>query len=150
MTFKVEVMTGGLLDTFTAVTEKTDSAVAKAVFDTGALLLTNIRRRASTGHHKPGLPHIPGTGPGPNQGTGDYVRSMHLTTGYEGANPAALVSSPSPQARMLEYGGTQTIVIKGTARTFVYPPYPHWRPAAEEIGPVLNRAVAEAVRKALP
>ena len=148
MTFKAEVMSKGLTDRLTVVAERADRGTTDAVFRTGAAFLTLVRAKARTGFHRPGDPHIPGTGPGPNVGTGDYVRSMHQTNGYEGNNPVSLVSTNAPQARRLEYG-FPVVMVDSLGRSFNQPPYPHWRPAAEEIGPILRQNVADAVRKAL-
>lgn len=148
MTFRAEVMTKGLTEQFTRVADRADSGTADAVYRTGAALLTLVRAKARTGFHARGLPHIPGTGPGPNVATGDYVRSMHQTNGYEGSNPVSIVSTNAPQAARLEYG-FPVVMVDSLGRHFTQPPYPHWRPAAEEIGPVLRQNVADAVRKAL-
>lgn len=72
-----------------------------ALSNSGAMLLTRIRANASSGHHRPGLPHIPGTGPGPNVATGDYRRSWHTREQSDGT---VMVSTNAPQARRLEYG----------------------------------------------
>lgn len=110
------------------------SAVAKVVYDTGAQLLSQIRANASTGYHKRGLPHIPGTGPGPNVAAGDYRRTWRIDTGTNAAGqPTALVSTNSPQARRLEYGWALPRVDAAGRTGVDQPPYPHVRPAVELI-----------------
>lgn len=110
------------------------TAVAKVVNDTGLRLLSQIRANASTGYHKRGLPHIPGTGPGPNVATGDYRRTWHITTGTNAAGqPTALVSTNAPQARRLEYGWAMPRVDSAGRTGVNQPPYPHVRPAVELI-----------------
>ncbi len=148
MVWTAEVTTKGLTDKLTEATDRIDSATAEAVFMTGAALLTLVRAKARTGFHAPGKPHIEGTGPGPNQATGDYVRSIHQTNGYEGSSPVSIVSTDAPQAARLEYG-FPVVMVDSFGRHFTQPPYPHWRPAAEEIEPILRANVADAVRKAL-
>lgn len=147
MAFKAEVMSKGLTDRLTQVAGKVDDATADAIYRTGASFLTLVRAKARTGFHAPGQPHIPGTGPGPNVGTGDYVRSMTQTNGFEGDNPVSTVWTNAPQARRLEYG-FPVVMVDSLGRHFNQPPFPHWRPAAEEIEPVLRRNVTDAVRKA--
>lgn len=141
---KIEIDTEGLTDAFTRFTEQADTEVAKAVFLAGAELLAAVSRKADTGYHKRGEPHIPGTGPGPNRASGDYVRSIELITGYEGGNPVAVVATKAPQARRLEYGFMPPN-IDSKGRGFNQPPYPHWRPAMEEIRPKFHQAVMDAL-----
>lgn len=148
MTWQVEVSSRGLTDRLTQLSDRVETEMDAAVYRTGASLLTLVRAKASTGFHKPGAPHIPGTGPGPNQATGDYVRTMHQTNGREGSRPVSIVSTNAPQAARLEYG-FPVVMVDSLGRSFTQPAYPHWRPAAEEIRPVLNKAAEEAVRKAL-
>lgn len=115
---------------------------------TGAELLASVSRKAATGFHAPGEPHLPGTGPGPNVALGDYVRSINLTTGYEGGVATAVVATNAPQARRLEYGFLPPN-IDSLGRGFHQPPYPHWRPAKAEIEPRLIAAVGKALSGAL-
>jgi hypothetical protein len=126
------------------VGDKITTRVARVVFDCSALLLSQIRRNASTGYHAPGEPHIPGTGPGPNVATGDYRRSWRVQTGYDAhGNPQALVSTNAPQGARLEYGYTGTDT---RGRSYNQPPYPHVRPAVEQYQPVLADMVRTAMR----
>lgn len=105
----------------------------------GAELLTLIRQNASTGTHAPGEPHIPGTGPGPNVATGDYRRSWALTT-----RPGEVfVFTNAPQAARLEYG---FVGPDSLGRVYNQPPYPHVRPAVEQIRPKLEDAMRRIVQ----
>lgn len=89
-------------------------------------LRLRIQQKANTGLHAPGLPHIPGTGPGPNVVTGEYVASWQIS--HEGVG--ASVWTDAPQANRLEYGfhGTDT-----AGRTYSQPAYPHIGPAVDEV-----------------
>ena len=143
---KVEVDASSVLRGIERLANGVEPRVAAAVYSVGASLLTDVRRKASTGYHRRGLGHIPGTGPGPNVATGDYRRSINLTTGSEGGSPVAVVATNAPQARRLEYGFTGADAL---GRMYRQPPYPHWRPAAQEIGPKLQAAVRAALLDAL-
>ncbi len=142
MSTRVEVTTRGLTDAITNLSNRAESVVAQAVFRTGAELQTLVRAKASSAYHPDKASarrgHIPGTGPGPNVFTGDYRRSITLTTGYQGTTAVAVVATNAPQARALEYG-----------RPGHQPPYPHWRPAAFEIDRRFRAAVAAAIEKAV-
>ena len=104
----------------------------------GAQALTLIRQNASTGFHAPGEPHIEGTGPGPNVATGDYRRSwaMKVLPGE------VLVFTNSPQAARLEYG---FVGADSMGRWVHASPYPHVRPALEEIQPQLVAAMRRLI-----
>ena len=93
-------------------------------------LQTAVRRNASTGYHRPGQPHIPGTGPGPNVATGDYRRSIRAVATGDGW----VVSTNSPQAARLEFGFVGRDAL---GRYFHQPAYPHWGPAVDEVEPRL-------------
>lgn len=118
-----------------------EAAVNTAVNRTGMWLQAQVRANAKTGVHAPGRPHIPGTGPGPNVATGDYVRSIALNVTKSGGVHVATVSTNLPQARRLEYGyrGTDSL-----GRTYNQPPYPHWRPALMLANAVFDRELARA------
>lgn len=138
----IEISTEQLTAAITNLSDRADSAVARAVFRAGAALQTLVRAKASSAHHPSRASyrrgHIPGTGPGPNVFTGDYVRSVTLTTGYEGTVPVAIVSTNDVRARALEYGrpGHQAA-------------YPHWRPAAVEFEPQFQQALRDAIQEAV-
>lgn len=104
----------------------------------GAELLTTIRQNASTGFHAPGEPHLPGTGPGPNVATGDYRRSWALKT----SPGEVFVFTNAPQGARLEYGFVGT---DAAGRTYNQPPYPHVRPAVEQVRPKLHAALRRLV-----
>lgn len=104
----------------------------------GAELLTLIRQNASTGFHAPGEPHIPGTGPGPNVATGDYRRSWALKT----TPGEVFVFTNAPQGARLEYGFVGTDAL---GRVYNQPPYPHVRPAVEQIRPKLHAALRRLI-----
>jgi hypothetical protein len=110
---------------FTRVEHAATQATQLALARSGAMLLTKIRANASTGHHRRGLPHIPGTGPGPNVATGDYRRSWHMTTLPDGS---VVVATNAPQARRLEYG---FVGVDAAGRSYNTPAYPHVRPSVE-------------------
>lgn len=107
------------------------------------LLRTDIIRNASTGHHPPGKPHIPGTGPGPNVATGDYIRSW--VPPQISVTPAGVIGETGtnePQARRLEYGFSGADSL---GRVYDQPPYPHVFPALEKRGVLYELACMEAV-----
>ena len=106
----------------------------------GQLLLSKVRANASTGHHAPGQPHIPGTGPGPNVATGDYVRSWTLEIEQRGSGFAAIVGTALPQGPRLEYGFYDMTDALG--RHFYQPPYPHLGPAFDWVIPQFVAAMA--------
>ena len=117
----------------TAAGHTIEAGVRRVVNNTAAALLTQIRVNASTGYHRRGLPHIAGTGPGPNVATGDYRRSWNIRTGTSLAGaPEALVSTNAPQAARLELG---FVGADSLGRVFNQPPYPHVRPAVEQLRP---------------
>jgi hypothetical protein len=96
----------------------------------GQILLANVRRRAS----------LPRTGPpGPRLQTGDYVRSMSVSTTISGGGPTATAGTNAPQARRLEFGfnGTDSL-----GRRYTQPAYAHWGPALDEVAPAFVAAIA--------
>ncbi len=130
---------------FNRLSIQLDRAVGSAVSNTGTWLHAQISANADTGNHAPGLPHIPGTGPGPNVATGDYVRSIALEVTEAGSAHVATVSTNLPQARRLEFGfvGTDSL-----GRSYRQPPYPHWRPALFLAHAVLDREMSRALASA--
>lgn len=141
---KVEVYGSVPLDSLAAAAE---DEVSRVVTDSALALLTQIRRNASTGSHKPGAPHIPGTGPGPNVATGDYRRSWAVQTGRDATGAVvALVSTRSPQGPRLEYGFTD---VDSLGRRYAQPPYPHVRPAVEQYRPRFEADMAAALARAV-
>ncbi len=96
----------------------------------GEVLLGNVRKRAS----------LPRTGPpGPRLITGDYVRSMSVTTTLTPEGPTATAGTNAPQARRLEFGFNDTDSL---GRRYNQPPYPHWGPALDEVGAAFAAAIA--------
>lgn len=96
----------------------------------GAVLLQNVRRRAS----------LPRTGPpGPRLQTGGYVRSMTVSTSLGPTGPTATAGSNAPQARRLELGFSGTDSL---GRRYNQPAYPHWGPALDETAPAFAAAIA--------
>ena len=85
--------------------------------------------------------HIPGTGPGPNVGTGDYRRSISQTNSRATGVATSTVYTNAPQGLRLEYG---FVGADALGRVYHQPPYPHWRPAIAEIPDILT-AEAQAV-----
>lgn len=106
----------------------------------GQLLQTKVKANANTGTHRPGAPHIPGTGPGPNVATGDYNRSigLELQLSDDGWSRAA-VGTNKVQGRRLELG---FVGADSAGRHVNSPPYPHFGPAHDEIAPQFETAVA--------
>ena len=117
-----------------------DAAVTRApalVRHWGQLLETTVKLNAATGFHAPGEPHIPGTGPGPNVATGDYLRSIHGETGFDGTAVTHTVSTANVQGPSLEWG---RIEVDSLGRHQRIPPYPHFGPALDEIEPLFMEA----------
>lgn len=105
----------------------------------GGLLLTQIMRNVTTGHHPPGRPHIPGTGPGPNVATGDYRRSWSMRMEVTARSAMAIVGTNAPQGPRLEYGFTG---VDAAGRAYDQPPYPHAEPARDKVGVAYTTALA--------
>jgi hypothetical protein len=63
---------------------------------------------ASTGQHKPGKPHIPGTGPGPNRATNklrDSIKHQGTPVGFDGYE--VIVGPTIYYARSVEFGSSR-------------------------------------------
>lgn len=124
-----------------------DRAVDGSVRKHGGLLLTRVRAKVTTGHHAPGAPHVPGTGPGPNVATGDYRRSWTLAVTRAVAPsgrivPAATVFTNSAQAWRLERGFVGT---DARGRRYTQAAYPHAGPAADEIEQLFYADLARVI-----
>lgn len=83
--------------------------------------------------------------PGPNVNDGDYIASWRVRG--HGANRAVTswsVYTQEPYAHRLEEGfyGYDSL-----GRFYNQPPFPHVRPAIDELSPQIQLRVAEAVRK---
>lgn len=114
-----------------------DAGIAELTRSNAEELRRRIQTNAMTGHHAPGLPHIPGTGPGPNVATGDYVSSWRVTyrdTSGRFASGAGVASASvwtdAPQANRLEYGFHG---IDAAGRNVNAPAYPHIGPAVDQV-----------------
>jgi hypothetical protein len=107
-----------------------------------ALGLTLVKAKASTGYHAPGEGHIPGTGPGPNVATGDYIRKMNVEMEVGAGAVVAHIGTDAVQARALENGDHQ---VDSRGRHHNTPPYPHWGPMADEIEGPFEAGVAAAI-----
>lgn len=114
------------------ILSRTELAVANVVFRAGAQLQTQVRANAAGR-------------PGPRVQTGDYRRSIHLTTSLQNGQPVAIVATGAPQGPRLEYGFN---AVDALGRRFRQPPYPHWRPAVDKIEPLLSAEIRAAVGRA--
>lgn len=102
---------------------KVAARAAETTFRFGLLLQSKVKANASGR-------------PGPRIITGDYNRSIALTTGLDSGSPIAWVGTNAPQGRRLELGfvGTDSL-----GRVYAQPPFPHFYPALTEIeGPFLT------------
>jgi hypothetical protein len=71
--------------------------------------------------------------PGPNAVTGDYRRSWQMQTRGGGSSTTVEVGTNAVQGRRLEFGfnGSDSL-----GRIYNQPPFPHARPAFDEIQPL--------------
>jgi len=103
----------------------------------GMLLQTTVQRRASNPR---------GGGVHPWLVTGDYVRSWNTRLVVEGGMRRAVVGTNRPQAMRLEFGFTG---VDSLGRRYHQPPYPHARPALDEVGPKFQEAVRDVMHRAI-
>jgi hypothetical protein len=84
--------------------------------------------------------------PGPNVITGEYRDSIMLKITESLTGVEAEVYSDAPQAFRLEYGfvGSDSL-----GRHYDQPPFPHFRPALQQVGGEYHVAVSTAIRKAI-
>ena len=120
LTVTAAVVGGGeVASWFGATARESDARVRALVRHHGQLLRTQVMRNASGR-------------PGPNVRTGDYRRSItvEFSEGPEGFT--AVVGSNAPQAARLEFGfhGADSL-----GRVYNQPPFPHFGPAIQAIGP---------------
>lgn len=106
----------------------------------GRLLQTRVRANASG---RTGVTYTPTDGGpsgeiGPSFQSGDYRRSIGLQTGGGTTDPYAEVGSSAPQARRLEFG---FVGRDSLGRHYDQPPYPHFRPALDEVAPKYAQAI---------
>jgi len=73
--------------------------------------------------------------PGPNVVTGRYLANFMIVDGK--------VVNPSPQTRRLEYGFVGTDAL---GRMYHQPPFPHFRPALEEMRAEYRRGIVPLIR----
>lgn len=146
----VEVNIAGTLIDLEEIGHQVGQAMEGEIRTYGMLLQNQVKINATTGYHKAGLPHIPGTGPGPNRATGDYVRSISLEFGsgtLDGERSVdADVYTNSVQGNRLEYG---FVGVDSIGRVYKQSAYPHWGPAANTIEPKFRDAVTIAVETVL-
>lgn len=100
------------------------------------------KKNASTGTHKRGQPHIPGTGPGPNVVSGDLRRSITTEIRKGFGSYVATVGPTIEYARHVELGG-------GKWKNGVK--YPYLAPALKSLqsSGTLNRLFQGALRSKL-
>lgn len=77
----------------------------EAALKIGAAVERQAKINASTGRHKPGEPHIPGTGPGPNRATNKLFNSIISAGRPVGFDGYQVVVGPTIEyARDVEFG----------------------------------------------
>jgi hypothetical protein len=107
-----------------------DARVRGVVRHYGMLLQTHVKAHASK----------PAAGPpGPRIITGDYNRSISLQMSGNAFVSTATVGTNKPQGRRLEFG---FVGQDSLGRNYNQPPYPHFRPAMDEIRPGFIAALA--------
>lgn len=116
----------------TTSAKQVDEKLTKLTRHYGQLLRTRVMAKASGR-------------PGPNTITGDYRRSWQLQVRGGGSSTTSEVGTNAVQGRRLEFGfnGTDSL-----GRTYNQPPFPHARPAFDEIAPQFI-AGGEALMKEL-
>ncbi|QZN86882.1 hypothetical protein [Cellulomonas sp. C5510] len=142
--------TGGIPLALRAAAVAVDANLTPAVYRTGAAVRTKVRANASSARHPNKLSrrmgHIPGTGPGPNVGTGDYRRSIAQDNSKASGVAVSTVYTNAPQGPRLEYG---FVGADSLGRVYHQPPYPHWRPAIAEVPAILTAEAEAAVSAGL-
>jgi hypothetical protein len=77
----------------------------EAALKIGAAVERQAKINAATGSHKPGEPHIPGTGPGPNRASRNLLDSIISYGRPVGLNGYQVVVGPTAvYARAVEFG----------------------------------------------
>jgi len=146
----IEVSFAGTNIDLEEIGHQVGQAMETTIREYGMLLQNQVKINASTGFHKAGRSHIPGTGPGPNVATGDYRRSISLefSSGTLDGERAVQgdVYTNSVQGNRLEYG---FVGVDSAGRVYKQPPYPHWKPAADTIEPKFQTTVRTAVETVL-
>lgn len=108
--------------------------VARVVQHHGMLLQTRVRANASGR-------------PGPRAQTGDYRRSIALTTSTQGDAVSAEVGTNMPQAWRLEAGFTGADSL---GRVYEDPPRPHFGPAFSKTSPEFVAGLRDVLRTIIP
>jgi hypothetical protein len=104
----------------------------EAALKIGAAVERQAKINASTGRHKPGEPHIPGTGPGPNRATNrlhNSITSYGRPVGFD--RYQVLVGPTIEYARDVEFGAPHW---RRKSDGTLFPPgegYPYFRPAVD-------------------
>jgi len=78
--------------------------------------------------------------PGPDVVTGAYIAAFSVKVDDRGYSVVA--TNNSPQAHRLEYG---FVGVDALGRNYAQPPFPHFRPAIEEIAPRYQKAMEDAI-----
>ena len=103
---------------------KYDQAAKAGVMAVAFAVQKQAKVNAFTGKHSPGEGHIPGTGPGPNVGTGLLRRSISVKRREGFESYVAEVGPTAVYSRAVELGSPRW-------RSGVR--YPYLRPAANEV-----------------
>lgn len=112
----------------------------KAVVTGGALLQSAVKRNAA----EPRTNERPSTSPeGPRLLTGHYNRSISRLTTRSASGSRTQVGTNAPQALRLEVGFQG---VDAAGRTVDQRAYPHFGPGFDEVAPVFQELVTEAVR----
>lgn len=141
MSVGVRLDADGVTASIKAARRAARAEIPKAVARTGAYARTVVRANASTGTHRPGRPHIEGTGPGPNVATGDYRRSISQTDHADPGVAVSEVSTAAVQAARLELG---FVGRDSAGRYYMQQPFPHFEPAT----PVVERFAEQQMDRA--
>lgn len=120
--------------------EAATDRVHKAVVAAGALLQTNIKRRAN----EPRTAPRPSTSPeGPRLLTGNYSRSINRQTTRTATASRTQTGTNAVQAMRLEVG---FVGVDSLGRTINQRAYPHFSPGFDETAPVFEEQVTEAIK----
>lgn len=80
--------------------------------------------------------------PGPNKVTGDYVNRFRIVKEKVFGGVRVSVVNDHPATARLELGYTG---VDSLGRVYNQPPFPHWRPARETVGPKYTQAARDRV-----
>lgn len=125
---------------FRRATDEMSMRTARRLRHFAQLAETRVKANASTGFHAPGEPHIPGTGPGPNVATSDYLRSINLEQHQIGRYTfEAIIGTDQVRGPRLEFGFEGT---DSAGREVHAKPYPHFGPAISWVEPLFAEGMA--------